>query len=513
MSKLLAVHQKRSDPRSSAGRPDNQAALLGQVMTADSLARQIVDRLLHDRTNGPLRILDPAVGPSTFPRAIFDSRRFRAGDNLLAVDLDPRMVKVSKDWARRVRAPMKVQCADYLRLSLAEPIDVAILNPPYIRQEWIDDKRAYSNLIHEMTGDAVPGTSNLYVYFLAKVIADLKPGGTVACLIYDSWQSTRFGQWLQRYLEKHCEEVTFEAAPRQPFHGRLIDATVIYAKKLRRGAIARPRSNAIVSATELERIDGFAPVGQLFDVRRGLRLKQANFFLVDGRQDRIVGASPFVKKLRSPSGYAVPLDHHESALLLEEGARLAKVDAELGRRLSAALLDPEANQSILTWYRERPSVWKFHRSAPYSRILFNYYLRNRPKHVFNASRGFSDNFYGVNTPPSTARAWLAILNSSAVCAELLANSRNQGNGLVKLQLFEYRRTLVPDASSLDRGVMRRFDKLGNELINDPDRSNVIIRTIDELIFDIYSHPRLEPGSLKDFTTHLSSTVRQPRARA
>ena len=53
-------------------------------------------------------------------------------------------------------------------------------------------------------------------------------------------------------------------------------------------------------------------------------------------------------------------------------------------------------------------------------------------------------------------AALALLNSTAVCVDVLARSRNQGGGLAKLQLFEYRETRVPDWTAFSKKALARF---------------------------------------------------------
>ncbi len=88
----------------------------------------------------------------------------------------------------------------------------------------------------------IPGTSNLYVYFVVKIISDLKPGGQFSCILYDSWQSIRYGASLVDYLNENCSSIQFEAVPNQPFHGRLINATILYGTKRSKSPKVLPNS-------------------------------------------------------------------------------------------------------------------------------------------------------------------------------------------------------------------------------------------------------------------------------
>src|SRR6202040_3317807 len=120
---------------------------------------------------------------------------------------------------------------DYLQSHRPIAFDMAILNPPYVRQEWIDNKELYRKQFYKKYGLEVPGTSNLYIYFLVKVIHDLEKGGRFCCVVYDSWQSTRFGQWLSAFLNRACSTLKLLPIKGQPFEGRLIDATIIIGRK------------------------------------------------------------------------------------------------------------------------------------------------------------------------------------------------------------------------------------------------------------------------------------------
>ncbi|MEL7659197.1 MAG: hypothetical protein AAGU75_25175, partial [Bacillota bacterium] len=143
--------------------------------------------------------------------------------------------------------------------------------------------------------------------------------------------------------------------------------------------------------------------------------------------------------------FHVPEEHPEAALLVnhEDNTSKEKLVSVLMSRLHAAQNAPDQNMSVLTWFEDQPENWYIHRKAPYAPLVFNYYLRNRPRHIYNPLRAYSDNFYGLSPLEGDALAWLAVMNSTSVCAEIMAHSRNQGNGLAKIQLFEYRRILVP----------------------------------------------------------------------
>lgn len=501
-----------SDPRSEARKPPTAQMRWGQVQTPEAIGLRMAERLLRNRAPEPIRILDPCVGPGTFPRVLARSGVLRDRDELTLLDIDPKMVAESSKWAREQGLKFSAKCADYIALELKSQYDYAILNPPYVRQEWLDRKEQYSAWFQERYGLRVPGTSNLYVYFIIKVLNELRRGGRLACIVYDSWQFTRFGNWLTQVLETECDSITMEPEGNQPFNDRLIDATVIYAQKRRstRSEALRLSGYRRVDTGPLSTVQSFCVLTDVFQSRRGLRLKQADFFLCDIGAQKKFGATPFVKKVSKFSGYQVPKDHCEAALLLSPGNLKPSVSLELIRRLREARKRPQENVSILTWFKERRDSWMLHRRPPYAQLIFNYYMRNRPKHIFNPRHAYSDNFYGlVARSPISSLAWLSALNSTAVCIEILSRARNQGSGLAKVQLFEYRNVHIPDLRLCSRSEVRKFEQLGLELLDCDSRGGTLTR-IDELVASVFPDSRLKLPTLYDILAETDQKARKPK---
>lgn len=501
-----------SDPRSEARKPCARHLRWGQVQTPDAIGLKMAKWLLRDRTSELVRILDPCVGTGTFPRLLAQCGSLRSKDDLTLVDIDPKMIGQSSEWAQAQDLNFTAKCGDYIALQLESGYDCAILNPPYVRQEWLNKKERYATWFRERYNLDVPGTSNLYVYFITKVLRELRPGGRFACIVFDSWQFTRFGTWLAHLLETECDAITMEPEGNQPFNGRLIDATVIYGQKRRSVGYGPPRSSILsrVETSRLSSVEGFCALTDVFESRRGLRLKQADFFLCDLGKHEKLGATPFVKKVNRIAGYQVSEDHREGALLICLGERKPTVRVELLRRLREAQKKPEQNVSILTWFKERRESWMLHRRPPYAEIIFNYYMRNRPKHILNPHHPYSDNFYGlIARTRISPLAWLAVLNSTAVCIEILSRARNQGSGLAKVQLFEYRNVRVPNLQLCSRSEVRKFEILGEKLA-EHEAPQGILRRIDELLATLFLDSRLKLPSLYDIFAEADERARKPR---
>lgn len=504
---------KRGDPKSLARRPSEKSKLLGQVFTPAFIASYMAESLSRNCQDEEAKILDPCVGPYTFPQALLNAGMLNPKQTVTVVDVDQEMVSLTDEWGIEHGVNLHSIAADYLELPMSNEYDYAILNPPYVRQEWLDKKSHYQELFKARYGLNIPGTSNLYIYFLVKVIMDLKPRGHLISIVYDSWQSTQYGQWLLAFFRFFCNSLQIKTVSNQPFDNRLIDATIIQV-------IKKSDLNYNSFSYEKERytgrgvlfdIEGFSPVHDIFSTQRGLRLKQANFFLSSMTASSSVGATPFIKKIGKLRGYSVPEDHPEAALLIASDSDNILALNELQRRITFAEKEPEKNVAILTWFQERPDSWFLHGEAPYAPILFNYYLRNRPKHIFNSDRKYADNFYGLlpldNISPF---AYVAVLNSTGVCAEILAHARNQGNGLSKIQLYEYRNIYVPDLRQCSERERISFHKLGLDLVERPHLCDITLENIDTLIAAVFDDPRLTRERIREVFKEVDLKARRPK---
>src|SRR5690606_19765953 len=122
-------------------------------------------------------------------------------------------------------------------------------------------------------------------------------------------------------------------------------------------------------------------------------------------------------------------------------------------------------------------------------FIFNYYLRNNIDFIYNPNKFLSsDNFYILNIK-NNELANFAILNSSFTRLNTLSNSRSQGNGLRKIQLYEFKEVKVIDVNKLSELTIKKLELLGKELMNVSryeDDQKHIIESIDLLLIEEYN---------------------------
>jgi hypothetical protein len=79
--------------------------------------------------------------------------------------------------------------------------DVILTNPPYVRQELIKDLKP---TLKSVFPEVYVGTGDLYVYFYARALQLLRPGGMLAFISSNTWFRTKFGTKLRKHISETC---------------------------------------------------------------------------------------------------------------------------------------------------------------------------------------------------------------------------------------------------------------------------------------------------------------------
>ena len=86
--------------------------------------------------------------------------------------------------------------------------DAVLANPPYIRQEGILQRfgEDYKNrLLKSAFPEVWTGKADIYVYFYARAVQLLRPGGTLAFISSNKWFRADYGQKLREYIARRCD--------------------------------------------------------------------------------------------------------------------------------------------------------------------------------------------------------------------------------------------------------------------------------------------------------------------
>ncbi|MEO5347656.1 MAG: Eco57I restriction-modification methylase domain-containing protein [Magnetococcus sp. YQC-9] len=152
-----------------------------------------VERLLRTWNragrNDAIKTLGPCIRAVELHRSTFISTYKKLVKLLLAH-------RISLDTAEQIAGTWLVQ-DDFLLTELPESFDVVIGNPPYVRQERIDDvliaayRARYSTLYDR---------ADLYVPFIERSLSLLAPGGNLAFICADRWMKNRYGGPLRQMV-------------------------------------------------------------------------------------------------------------------------------------------------------------------------------------------------------------------------------------------------------------------------------------------------------------------------
>ena len=181
---------------------------LGQVFTKRVIAEYMISLLDTPKTGA---VLDPCFGGGAFIEA-FNKVGYQ---NITGYEIDREWYKQAQDTFSNV----KLICSDFLKAPSSVKYDAIVMNPPYIRQEKIDNLEEYGISKKTLAVDPIyrglPKTANLYMYFVAKAISLLLDNGELVVIFPISWTSARVVDEFKQYLDKVCyitDQITVQGA-------------------------------------------------------------------------------------------------------------------------------------------------------------------------------------------------------------------------------------------------------------------------------------------------------------
>ncbi|MCL6535809.1 MAG: N-6 DNA methylase [Armatimonadetes bacterium] len=125
--------------------------------------------------------------------------------------------------------------------------DIILANPPYVRQELIENKDA---LLRRYPAVA-EGRSDLYVYFYARALQLLKPGGMHVFVCSNSWLDVGFGGKLQKYLLENAHILAiYDSALERQFASADVNTIISILRKGKPDANAETRFVRLQGAFE-----------------------------------------------------------------------------------------------------------------------------------------------------------------------------------------------------------------------------------------------------------------------
>lgn len=487
---------------------------LGQVFTSAILAKFMIG-LLRDTLKPNSSILDPCIGPNTFFKAMNEDF---SNCHLKGIEIDISLIteEIKKFYESPNRILIKGSFFDF---PVSEKFDLVVQNPPYVRQELLaDGANSKENIRYNVSSllSTIPSQSNLYIYFLLKSILHLKDGGVMVAVIYDSWLYSSFGKFLKESFLKlgHLESVYH--FKKSAFDNVEIGATVIkFVKdKSHKKSISYYPLNDLNDLRTYNGLSAFCLKlkqqelltysfnnhsiinfkSSLFKelktivsqpIQRGTSAVVNSHFIFS--KDELPELKPIVKDVSQIKTYTV---NKENAYILAVNGSISNETKQYLESVKNEILKTPAQKFIAVKrdIETKRDWYKINLKAT-GNFIFNYYLRNNIDFIYNPNSFLSsDNFYILNIKDNEL-ANFSILNSSFTRLNTLSNSRSQGNGLRKIQLYEFKEVKVIDINKLSEHSIKKLELLGKELMNVSRYDNGqkhIIEQIDLVLIDEYN---------------------------
>ena len=503
---------------------------LGQVFTSVILAKFMIG-LLRNNLKSKSSILDPCIGPNTFFKAMNEDF---SNCHLKGIEIDLNLIteEINKFYDSPDRNLIK---GSFFDLPVSEKFDLVVQNPPYVRQELLSDgansKESIRYNMHSMLS-TIPSQSNLYIYFLLKSILHLKEDGIMVAVIYDSWLYSSFGKFLKESFLKLGRLESIYHFKKSAFDNVEIGATVI----------------KFVKNNNPKKSISYFPLNDLNDLRTYnglnascLKLKQQELLTYSfNNQSKINYKSNLFKELKTivsqpiqrgtsavVNGYFIfsknelpelkPIIKDVSQIkthtVNQENAYILAVNGAISNETKQYLesvknkilkTPPQKFIAVKRDIETKKDWYKINLKAT-GNFIFNYYLRNNIDFIYNPNKFLSsDNFYILNIKDNEL-ANFSILNSSFTRLNTLSNSRSQGNGLRKIQLYEFKEVKVIDINKLSEPNIKKLELLGKELMYVSRYENgqkLIIEKIDLVLIDEYNEKTGSSLTINDINNEL-----------
>ena len=188
--------------------------------------------------------------------------------------------------------------------------DIAVANPPYVRQEKIGATKAE---LRKMYADSTVARSDLYCYFYVRGLQLLRAGGMHVFVCSNSWLDVGYGAKLQEHLLKNARvDAVYESAVERQFSTAQIN-TIISVISKSDGGDNRIRFVSLRDEFEVaisdasKRRDTLMSKGELIDASLGSPDAQ-------GRR-KFVGDKWGAKYLRAPDIYRTVMKKGEGKLV------------------------------------------------------------------------------------------------------------------------------------------------------------------------------------------------------
>ena len=418
---------------------------LGQVFTKSIVAKYMVS--MFDLP-AYARIMEPCIGDGAFIKAL-NNKKFV---NVVGCEIDKRYVeKCNMEYPN-----FHIFEKDFLQYFDSEKFDGIIMNPPYIRQEKINDLAEYgitkNRLQKQKIFNNLPSTANIYMYFIVKAIDLLKENGQLVVIFPSSWMNTKSGQGFKHNMLKDCALVKQVHIYGDVFEKQaLVDVVIMKLVKSKEPYKTKEEYLEVIDGkiekSSICKIDDMNMFDASFDsvasVQRGMSTGCNSMFINPDIhiEDNKQYLKPIISSPKSIDGYSTDNAHKDFLLWCNDDIFSKEVNKYLDQWRKIIL----ENKSPKTLYQDikQNKKWYGVREVPSRGIIFSYFVRNDMKFVMNDTDCLvRDNFYIIR-PKIDLYLMFALLNNYYTYLQLEVIGKKYGAGLLKLQKYDLEQLKFP----------------------------------------------------------------------
>ena len=455
---------------------------LGQVFTDRTVAEYMVS-MFHLEKDA--LILDPCFGAGVFLRAGME----QGFANVEGYEIDKGLYeKVKMQFPQ-----FSLYNADFLKASNKRKYDGIIMNPPYIRQEKIDDLARLGITKEKLRKDKIyeplPSTANMYMYFIFKALDLLKEEGELIVIFPGSWMDAKSGESFQKALNSNAAIIRQVHISGEVFEkSALVDVVILKLKKgsaecKKEVSYMEIRNGHIYEAAKMadyEELKFDVPFAQYAAVRRGLTTGYNVMYINPEfkKEESKRHLVPIISSPKSIVGYGTKTADMDSLFYVQDDTGISNEVKKYIREWEKEIRNKRAPKTIYQKIQKDKNWYKIH-LIDSKGIIFSYFVRNDMKFVMNNSECLvRDNFYIIK-PKIDAYLMLALLNNYFIYYQLEKRGKKYGAGLLKLQRYDMEALMFPDIHLLSDEDKGRLADAAKALVDTGDKSN--IRKITEII--------------------------------
>lgn len=451
---------------------------LGQVFTKGNVAQYMVSLF-----NLPKKaeIMDPCFGEGAF----LDALLLNGYSNVTACEIDTVLAEEAMKKYRRYYLLNK----DFLRYEAKNVFDGIVMNPPYIRQERIDELEEFGitkeKLRYNSIFSGLPRIANMYMYFTIKAIDLLKDGGQLIVIFPSSWMNARSGEDFQKLMLSQCglerqihiygdvfeREALVEVVILKLVKGRFGVRTIEEYLESKEGNLEE------ISVHNEKNISMFTHrFSEFATIKRGLTTGCNEMYINPDLMN--VGDEcfrPIVSSPKSIDGYTTV------------NARLDRLFFPISEEVPAEVMEYieywknkiiiEKKPKTLYMKVNNSDRWYELREICGEGILFGYFVRNDMKFIMNETGVLArDNFYVIK-PKIDKWILFALLNNYYTYYQLEVSGKRYGAGLLKLQKYDVEALTFPKYCDISYDDKKELERLSRMLVGNDEES---------IIYDITS---------------------------